>query len=59
MLKRFGLLGQRQGCRPLHALSVLMIVFVSVGGAASDFMPADCDAALNNQQAALGDFIFA
>ena len=30
-----------------------------VGGAASDFMPADCDAALNNQQAALGDFIFA
>ena len=94
MLKRFGLLGQRRRCRLSHALSVLMVVFVSVGGAASDLIPADCDtardrakskygavrhyfdtfnqcvsradgdvlqceAALNDQQSALGDFIFA
>ena len=94
MLKRFGLLGQRRRCRPSHALSVLMVVFVSVGGAASDLIPTDCDTArdrakskygavrhyfdtfnqcvtradgdvsqcetaLNDQQSALGDFIFA
>ena len=94
MLKRFGLLGQRRGCHPSHAVAVLMISLCSAAVDASDSIPADCDtardrakstyggvrhyfdtfnqcvtradgdvlqceAALNDQQSALGDFIFA
>ena len=94
MLKRFGLLAQRRGWHPSHAVAVLVVALFSVAAPASDSIPADCDtardrakskygavrhyfdtfnqcvtradgdvlqceAALNDQQSALGDFIFA
>jgi len=42
------------------ACSIFLIVALfSEAVDASDLMPADCDTALNDQQLALGDFIFA
>ncbi|MGB0624460.1 MAG: hypothetical protein ACPHO0_07245 [Luminiphilus sp.] len=94
MLKRLGVPAWQRWRHVFRAVSVLMVVFFSSEGAASDLIPADCDtardrakskygavrhyfdtfnqcvtradgdtlqceAALNDQQSALGDFIFA
>ena len=58
MLKRFFLPGQRHCPHPSRALFFLVGLF-SGAVDASDFIPGDCDTALNDQQLALGDFIFA
>ena len=42
-----------------RALYFLIVALFSGAVDASDLIPADCDTALNDQQLALGDFIYA
>ena len=59
MLKRFFLPGQRHCPHPSLAVFFLTVALFSEAVDASDLIRADCDTALNDQQLALGDFIFA
>ena len=58
MLKRFFLPGQLHCPHPSRALFFLVALFSETVDA-TDLIPADCYTALNDQQLALGDFIFA
>ena len=58
MLKRFFLPGQRHCPHPSRAL-FFIVALLSGAVDAPDLITADCYTALNDQQLALGDFIFA
>ena len=59
MLKGFFVPGQRHCPHPSRAVFFLIVALFSGAVDASDLIPADCDTTLNDQQLALGDFIFA